>query len=225
MKLNLKDITLFCLDTKEITKAIDAIEVCNYYANFYDIKFVTNQKIDYRYVIYNKDLKISNRLDYTNFILNDLNNYIESKYVLIVQWDGFILNPKAWTDEFLQYDYIGAPWYHLNQKGIIGNGGFSLRSKFLLDLIPSCLNNKNIKKHQHEDTYICKNCRKYLEMCGIKFAPTELADKFSVETKGSWIDQFGFHGFENIEKQIYGINLERDGWKNPLKNYEKNNIS
>ena len=80
----------------------------------------------------------------------NLNNYIDSDFVLIIQDDGHIVNPHLWDNEFLNYDYIGAPWpnnkkwknrfskydekvssniirnFNLNN---IGNGGFSLRSK------------------------------------------------------------------------------------------------
>ena len=30
--------------------------------------------------------------------------------MLIVQDDGFIINKNLWDEEFLSYDYIGAPW-------------------------------------------------------------------------------------------------------------------
>ncbi len=44
------------------------------------------------------------------FTINNLNDHVETDYMLIVQGDGFIVNPDAWDDEFLDYDYIGAPW-------------------------------------------------------------------------------------------------------------------
>lgn len=51
-------------------------------------------------------------------MIKELNKYIETDYVLIVQYDGFILNPKAWMDEFLEYDYIGAPWWYTDNYNI-----------------------------------------------------------------------------------------------------------
>ena len=35
--------------------------------------------------------------------------------------------PEAWTDDFFNYDYIGATW----DDGVVGNGGFSWRSRKL----------------------------------------------------------------------------------------------
>ena len=39
-----------------------------------------------------------------------IGEYIESDFALVVQDDGHIVNPNNWSDEFLAYDYIGAPW-------------------------------------------------------------------------------------------------------------------
>lgn len=47
-----------------------------------------------------------------------LDSYIETPHVLVVQYDGFILNPDAWTDEFLEYDYVGAPWWYEDEWNV-----------------------------------------------------------------------------------------------------------
>ena len=47
--------------------------------------------------------------EYNNFLLT-INPYIDSDFALIVQDDGHIVNPTKWNAEFLNYDYIGAPW-------------------------------------------------------------------------------------------------------------------
>ena len=36
--------------------------------------------------------------------------YIKTSHVLIVQWDGYIINSKKWDSRFLNFDYIGAPF-------------------------------------------------------------------------------------------------------------------
>src|SRR5687768_5817660 len=65
---------------------------------------------------------------YSQFVIKQLNQYVATPHVLLIQYDGFVLNPDAWQEAFLVYDYIGAPW--LEEEGyIVGNGGFSLRSK------------------------------------------------------------------------------------------------
>jgi hypothetical protein len=99
--------------------------------------------------------------EYSKFIVYDLYKYIDTDYALIIQEDGFIINPDCWTDDFLNYDYIGAPWilplddfsYRDAFGNIVrvGNGGFSLRSKKLLSIadelnIPSFSKQKKLKE-------------------------------------------------------------------------------
>ena len=120
----------------------------------------------------------------------DLNNYVDTDFVLIFQNDGFISDSSSWTEEFLDYDYIGAPWWYDDENNV-GNGGFSLRSKKLLEILS---NDSHIKETDPEDHNICRVYGDYLkETHGIKFAPESLARKFSVEN-GNFTSQFGFHG-------------------------------
>lgn len=92
---------------------------------------------------------------------------------LIFQHDSKLL--RDGIEEFLDWDFIGAPWGHFNMLG--GNGGLSLRSKNkMLDVIDFI--DFDFKQHGNEDVYFCK----YLPMVGGKIAPKEEAMKFSVET-------------------------------------------
>ncbi|MFM6811478.1 MAG: DUF5672 family protein, partial [Dolichospermum sp.] len=100
----------------------------------------------------------------------ELNSFIETEFCLVTQGDGFIINPQFWSEEFLNYDYIGAPWrkqsHLVNSQGQtvnildlnknrVGNGGFSLRSKRLLELC-SELDFDNIQTSSlSEDLIIC----------------------------------------------------------------------
>lgn len=40
----------------------------------------------------------------------ELGDHIRTDFALIVHADGFVVHPEMWRDEFLDYDYIGAPW-------------------------------------------------------------------------------------------------------------------
>jgi hypothetical protein len=163
------------------------------------------------------DPKITSLQTYSEFCLTELPSLITTDFVLIIQLDGYILNMDAWEDDFLNYDYIGASWHAvikhidrtneshphfklLNSKYLVGNGGFSLRSKKFLQesKILREANSSEYMKLSAEDYYLCVQHGDYMrDKC--KFAPIEIADKFSIE-EGLYNNQFGFHG--NI---IFGL--------------------
>lgn len=187
--LNLPTVTVVCVDA--INK--DAVNLIPSIANH--INFGAS-------IFINKG--INSVQDYNKFILNDLSAKVKTSHCLIVQLDGFPINPSAWTDEFLEYDYIGAPWINFSEvpSGCeVGNGGFSLRSKKLLDEVSKLHSDGTIL----EDHFICVKHRKYLKSVNIKYAPLELASKFSVEND-RYRGQFGFHGKLTIEmnKKLFG---------------------
>jgi hypothetical protein len=67
--------------------------------------------------------------DYSRITLKLCPEICIEDFNLIIHADGFAVNSEAWTSEFLNYDYIGARW----GDGIVGNGGFCLRSRKLYD--------------------------------------------------------------------------------------------
>ncbi|MFA5124279.1 MAG: DUF5672 family protein [Patescibacteria group bacterium] len=198
----LKNVTLFGLDCVDIDRLIKAAEICCKDFEFADIKLLSSISSDNKNVI--KINPVESIKKYSQFILKELNNYIKTDFVLIIQYDGFILNSTAWDDEYLKYDYIGAPLW-VKDKLVVGNGGFSLRSKKLLEILQNdpSINIEDSPSHKYaenEDWIISVIKRKYLENLGIKFAPVKLAHKFSFEKNkeygAKWNGQFGFHGLK-----------------------------
>ena len=140
---------------------------------------------------------INTTKDYSDLLLTGLRQYVAGTHVLIIQWDSFILHPELWTNDFLQYDYIGAVWPH-HPDTPVGNGGFSLRSVKLLEVLES----PAITKRHAEDFCICVDNKATLEnQFGIRFAPKSIAEQFAVE-RSSWHPAFGFHGFFNFGKAL-----------------------
>jgi len=130
--------------------------------------------------------------------------------VLLVQHDGFVLNPDSWEDEFLQYDYIGAPWlvadwsvtrFNFPEKllgtQVVGNGGFSLRSKKFLNASTRLAQEGIIKKFDPEDVALCVWHKDAMEAAGARFAPPKIAARFSFEGHDDpYAKQFGFHSLQ-----------------------------
>ncbi|OYY59262.1 MAG: hypothetical protein B7Y05_05940 [Polynucleobacter sp. 24-46-87] len=197
--LNLKNVTLLCVETREPELAYWAIDKCLSGTQFAKVVLITNldrvsiKRVDIEYV---QAPPINTTKDYSELLLTGLDQYVESSHVLVIQWDSFIINPELWTTEFLAYDYIGAVWPHHPQSPV-GNGGFSLRSKRLLQTMKS----NDFKKQHPEDYCICVDNKDFLIQRRIKFAPAELAERFSVE-RSPWHSAFGFHGFFNFEKVL-----------------------
>lgn len=136
---------------------------------------------------------------YSNFCMYSLWNYIDTDYALIVQHDGWALNPDNWRDQWLEYDYIGGlthaallndifipnyQWVGAPNVRIVQNGGFSLRSRHFMSalvkngIMPSARPESMLN---HEDIQITLFLRPYLENVGIKFAPDEEAKLFAFE--------------------------------------------
>ena len=206
MKLN--NVSLVIIDDVDVNRVLDVLDVCNYYIDFYDIFYFTSLDVKNEYVK-RIDYKIDDLYKYSNFLLKDVTQYIKSEYILVVQWDGFVLNPSAWNHNFLNYDYIGAPW-KLDHR-IVGNGGFSLRSFKLIDILSNLLHNIEIKNG--EDFIICGQMREILEnRFKIKFPSIELAKTFSVEDDMLWSGEFGFHNWKKVQPF-------KNGWKKPNLSY------
>lgn len=129
---------------------------------------------------------------YSHFVMKRLNSYIETDYVIIQQHDGYILSGDAWDESFYNYDYIGAKWLYKDQRNV-GNGGFQLKSKMLLNILSE---DDNIEICHPEDECTGRLYRNYLErMYNVKFATEEVADKFSFELNEPTNFTFGFHSY------------------------------
>ena len=224
-------ISITCIDTLHYTPTITALKktietlgdkITRVYW-FSDIDFpdtidvpVTWIKID--------TIKVYNE-DYSHITLKLCPEICVEEHNLIIHPDGFAVNREAWTDEFLEYDYIGACW----GDGTVGNGGFCLRSRKLYDAFISIGVKNSTNDYQDymndsfyyvitetgekfipEDNIICKVHREKLEKeYDIKFAPLHIANQFSIERNYSsvWLGKsLGFHGKHGVA-DYYGVKL------------------
>ncbi|MDE2037798.1 MAG: hypothetical protein KGI69_01070 [Patescibacteria group bacterium] len=214
--LKLPHVTLLGIDCVNVERLQAAMDVCQKDVDFGAAKLLTSLPTDDSRLV---DISpIKNIQEYSRFCAEDLVKYVDTDYVLLVQYDGFILNPESWMDEFLKYDYIGAPWLVANWSvrdfnfpasllgtKVVGNGGFSLRSKRFLEVSAKLMREGKIPQIHPEDVSLCIWHRDLLDAEGIKIAPAELAEAFSIEGDDNVFDrQFGFHGFSwtDIDKWI-----------------------
>ena len=215
-KLELNNITLIAVGSTKVAQSISALEYSMQNIDFPIVKLITHEKPANlpEKIKFEQCRRLKSSKEYSFYVIYDLHNHIETDYCLLIQWDGFVINPLQWNNNFLEWDYIGAPWpikadAYIDPFGNhirVGNGGFTLRSKNLLDLpkyehIPFEVNQGDFYKHMdagsyNEDGNICVHNRHIFEKHGIKFAPIDIAAKFSQELptpESEGIKPFGFH--------------------------------
>ena len=142
--------------------------------------------------------RLGSRSDYSRFMLRELADHIATTHALCIQWDGYVVNGSAWDDRFLDYDYIGAVWPHFDDAHRVGNGGFSLRSKRLLEACKDL----PFDGAEAEDIVIARTYRDRLEDQGMRFAPEAVAQQFAYERLPPTGSEFGFHGAFNLVRYL-----------------------
>jgi hypothetical protein len=214
--INLPNVTLFCISSNKVDGALYALKKSMEGINFGSVKLITHKLPDNlpEDIEYSQCYEITSMSDYNYYCIYNLTNHIETDYCLLVQPDGYVIRPHLWDNDWFNYDYIGAPWRiedrsfitPFNEHIQVGNGGFSFRSKKLLEVpkqieIPWDVNQGNFYKHFNygstsEDGNICVHNRHLYESQGCKFAPLNVAVKFSKEREipeNVGMETFGFH--------------------------------
>lgn len=200
-KVQIEDTTLCIVDCANHLLTERAFANCMACCAFERVLWLTDRPVSIPGVEAVLIRPIRSSADYSRFMIKELLHHIHTEYVLTAQWDGYVINAGAWSPEFLLFDYIGARWDHTQYRKVahhdVGNGGFSLRSRALLE----ALQDPAIKLLHPEDGMICREYRGYLEdKHGIAFAPDDIADRFSFEHIEQPVLPFGFHGITNLAR-------------------------
>lgn len=190
-KLRLPTVTLALMDSvcHELSRL--ALEECLKHVDFAEVLIMSDKKIPIpgaQWVNHKNET-----MDDVNWaIWHDLPSLIKTDHFLLIQWDSWVLHPEAWNDNYLSYDYIGAPWWYKDQYNV-GNGGFSLRSAALTQKFARI----GLQYQPPEDAALCRTYRPLLERHGFTWAPQEVAEKFSYENTIPTGPTFGYHGMWN----------------------------
>lgn len=213
--LELKNVTLAALTSVRIDSTIKALQYSMNDILFGQVKLLSDIKPDNLpdSILFEETPKSSSIDEWNYNIIYNLPKHIETDFVLLIHDNGFVVNPKSWKDEFLDYDYIGAPWPlpqdNFSYRDKFGNiirvgNSVSIRSKKLLDIpLKKNLEWKPFHGYTNEDGFICVNYRhEYLEE-GCKFADIDIAKYFSHEThleEFQDIEPFCFHNYVGKNK-------------------------
>jgi hypothetical protein len=199
--LKLPDVTLVLIETREHDLAKLALEDCERRAEFGDVLVFTDRPNQFmhegRRTISVEDWP--SKEGWSRCFWYEVPLHVRTSHILGIQWDSWIVEPAMWRDEFLQYDFIGAPWWYKDGMNV-GNGGFSLRStKFA----------RFIRKHRAQfpcitsvdDDLYCRKYRPTLQDAGFVWAPESLAQSFAFECvrPDPTAKHFGFHAAFNFD--------------------------
>lgn len=197
-KLELPNITLILAETRATELAQLAVDDCVEKAVFGDIHLYTDgSKLRSPGAWVGKIPDYGTKRELLEFLMYEIAEPVTTSHLFYVEWDSGIYVPSMWKPEFLEYDYIGAPWWYTDGLNV-GNGGFSLRSAKLV---------RFLKKYRGEypvtntaaDDLLCRHWRPSLEQHGFKWAPDDLAMDFAFECVKRSRDSlhFGYHGLRN----------------------------
>jgi predicted O-methyltransferase YrrM len=199
--LDLFDVTLIGITTRDYRELRFAIERCEDAVTFRNVVVFTDEPSEFpgRTCVSIPKMTCSAEVSVHNMVTMVQFRSLFGPFSLNIHNDSWIINPEAWTEEFREFDYIGAQW----PTGVVGNDGFGWKSRRFWEALACLPIEPTIECSHPADVVMCldrwnskpnlKCYRTVLEQLGLKWAPPDLADRFSVENRplnGS----FGFHG-------------------------------
>lgn len=198
--LKLPDVTLVCIETRQHELARMAIDDCLRVAEFGDVLILSDRSemaddLAQPFHFHLVD-DWPEKVGWSRSWWFDVPPLLRTRQTLNVQWDSWIFDPEEWHDEFLEFDYVGSPWWYPFKN--VGNGGFSLISSRLKKYIYD-------RRWDYpcdtavDDDLLCRTYRPRLEEAGFLWAPDWVASAFAFETSRPYptSKHFGFHAIYN----------------------------
>src|SRR3990167_6435173 len=178
LKKLLKDITLIALGSTNVEGMFRALEYSKQGIEWGAVKLITQ-------------VECKTIGEWNKAIIYDLRRFVDTDYCMLIHPYGFVVHPESWKPEFLDYDYIGAPWplpvddysYRTPDGEIVRVGNsVSIRSKKILNLPHELeLAWRPYFGNTNEDGFITCHNRRLFQHYGAKFAPIDVAKWFSRE--------------------------------------------
>lgn len=196
----LPDVTLLAVTSVNVAATIAALDASMQQVDFGAVKLFSDRvptRLPWQ-VEWVRIAPLTSARAYSEFVLYDLVDHVDTPHCLLVQWDGHVLRGHRWRADFLEYDYVGASWPEFADSHDVGNGGFSLRSRALLE---AC-REPGFRPSHPEDLAIGRHNRAFLEARGLRFAPRAVADIFSAERAGNPLTSFGYHGVWHMPRVL-----------------------
>lgn len=213
--IELPQLTLVMVETRQHELARMAVEDCLRVAAFGDVLILTDRPAEFAGL---GRIRLvpdwPDKIGWSQAWWFDVPPLVTTSHTLNIQWDSWIWQPAMWRAEFLKFDYIGAPWpsawFKKDKRFTVGNGGFSLVSTRLKQYV---LEHREIFPctTSADDALLCCEYRPALEAAGFVWAPEQIARDFAFECDrpGPRSNHFGFHGAFNFSIVLDQAQLQR----------------
>jgi len=164
----------------------------------------SSEEIEFGAILDIQLAEVTNIDSWNKAVIYELPKYINTSHCMFIHHDGYVIHPELWNPEWLDLDYIGAPFplpqddfSYRDEEGKLQRVGnsVSLRSKKLIDRVAQ-FPWQSFHGFYNEDGFIAVNHRKELEREGFKFGTLEQAAHFSKEheiPENKDIIPFAFH--------------------------------
>jgi len=203
-RIKLPEVSLVMIETREHRLANLALAECVARIDFGDVLVFTDQPDKFNFYPAEKPWRHiavpdwPEKLGWSRCQWQEVGPHLATSHALCIQWDSWVIDQSMWSNDFLDYDYIGAPWWYEDARNV-GNGGFSLRSAALM---------RYLRKHRDrfpcttalDDDLLCRNYRIQLQEEGFEWAPVDTAQRFAFECvrPDPTASHFGFHACFNF---------------------------
>jgi hypothetical protein len=180
---DLPTVTIIAYDnTDNPERTLKVIQYCRRFFNFADSilvcrRFPHGANDETIYTVHETGYEAAQQFESVT-----IGDYVITDHALYVSHDGCILNPDKWTNDWLEYDFVGAPWpIEIVYAGCrVGNTAFCLQSRKFMDLCSKCA--PIYRNNLASDVFVCQFMRPVFEVGhGIKYAPIDVAAAFSWE--------------------------------------------
>ena len=205
-RIALPQVTLCMIETREHALAALAVWECIARIEFGDVLIFTDKRAFFHGIPGARFVEVPDwpeKIGWSRCCWQELAPHLRTSHVLCIQWDSWVIDQGMWSNDWLAFDYIGAPWWYKDGMNV-GNGGFSLRSAALM---------RHLRKHRDrypctsalDDDLLCRGYRPRLMDEGFVWAPQETAFDFAFECvrPDPARRHFGFHACFN-----FGLVLE-----------------
>ena len=144
--------------------------------------------------------------EFCAWVWQDLVHHVIKPFCFKIEWDGFVCDSSQWTDEFLKYDFVGAPWWY--DDGLNVGCGAALKSRRFMQFLSDRRDEYPVK--YPDDGVLGREYRPRLEREGFVWAPEPLASRFGLECTRPAADSkhFMFHDSFNFPNVLSGERLE-----------------